>query len=430
MKNMKIVAALIAVGLVSPMAYATNGTEMFAIGAESTALGGTGVANFMGAESTFANPAMLGKSKGAQVVGGVVYFKSDVTNTGMPTTPAQMGAGTGAVATSKANPSVIPDVSYSSRINDSLTYGIAMAGIAGMGVDYSGAPTNSHIAGKTAMSILHVVPTIAYNDKNYGVGFSPILQYGSLAISYNAGGREYNSPQTADSTTGIGFSLGGYYDVTPTLTVAAAYKSAIAMTYGKQLSGAGNGFSLCQPASAAPRCTGDAPFGDTLAQPAEMKVGVAYTISDVTLTADFKSIQWGSATGYKDFNWQDQTIYAIGAKYAGTGYWVGAGFNKANNPIAEKLPASGGVGYRNASVNFFNNLMFPATIENTMTFGGGYELSKSFILIGAAAISPEVKTTVVTTDVVGAFAGGPVPAQTNTTTHAQTSVSVSLRYNF
>ncbi len=28
-KNMKMVAALMAVGLVSPMAYATNGTEMF-----------------------------------------------------------------------------------------------------------------------------------------------------------------------------------------------------------------------------------------------------------------------------------------------------------------------------------------------------------------------------------------------------------------
>ena len=81
-KNMKIVAALISIGLISPMAYATNGDEMMAVGAQSTALGGTGVANYMGADSTWANPAMLGKSKGSEVVGGIVYFSPKVTNTG------------------------------------------------------------------------------------------------------------------------------------------------------------------------------------------------------------------------------------------------------------------------------------------------------------------------------------------------------------
>ncbi len=459
-KNMQIVAALMAVGLVSPMAYATNGTQMFAIGAESTALGGTGVAHFMGAENTFANPAMLGKSKGSEVVGGFVYFKPVVTNTGMPTTQTQMGARTGNAATSSRAPDVIPDVSYSSRISDSLTYGVAMAGIAGMGVDYSGAAaTNTtQIAGKTAMMILHVIPTIAYNTKEYGVGFSPILQAGSLMVSYNTPGPSLavNATEKAASSTGFGYSLGGYYDVTPILTVAAAYKSAIEMTYGTQLSGAGNGFGLCgttQP------CMG-APFGDKLAQPAEMKAGVAYTMANVTLTADYKTIKWGSATGYKDFNWKDQKIVAVGAKYAGNGYWVGVGYNAANNPIGEKAPAgnmfgTSGTEYRNAAVNFFNNLMFPAIVENTMTFGGGYALSKTLSLEGALAVSPEVKTTVDTTAVVqggvfaqafaGAVAGGMsqanamtfaggqaagVPRQTNTTTHSQSSISLSLRYKF
>jgi len=39
----------------------------------------------------------------------------------------------GTAKDSKASTSYIPDVSYSSRISDSLTYGIAVAGIAGMG---------------------------------------------------------------------------------------------------------------------------------------------------------------------------------------------------------------------------------------------------------------------------------------------------------
>ena len=408
-KNMKIVAALISIGLVSPMAYATNGDEMMAVGSQSAALGGTGVANYIGAESTFANPGMLGKSKGSEVTGGIVLFKPSVTNTGIA----------GTVATSKADTNYIPDVSFSSRMSDSLSYGVAMAGIAGMGVDYVDAP--SHIKAKTALSILRVIPTIAYNDKDYGVGFSPVLQYGSLMVSYDGtamGGGPYNAGQKADTNTGYGYALGGYFDVMTSLTVAASYQSMIDMTYGKQLSGAGNGFGLCQPAGGG--CTGAAPFGDKLAQPAVMKAGVAYTMSNITLTADYKSIQWSSATGYKDFNWKDQAVFAIGAKYAGNGFWVGAGYNQADDPIGEL--STGSSVYRDAAVNFFNNLMFPGIVKTSMTLGGGYDISKALAVEASAVMTPEVKKTVA----VGGLGGLP----TNTTTHSQSAYSVSLRYKF
>jgi long-chain fatty acid transport protein len=417
-KNMKIVAALMAVGLVSPMAYATNGDTMMSVGSQNTALGGTGVANFTGAESTFANPAMLGKSKGAEVVGGVVLFQPKVTNTGF--NPAAAGP------TSTADTNYIPDISFSSRISDSLTYGVAMAGIAGMGVNYMDANPQTHILAKTALSILKVVPTIAYNQKDYGVGFSPILQYGSLMVRYNnynptggpggtPAGANYNPDQNASTDTAYGYTLGGYFNVMPTLTVAASYQSEIAMKYGTQLSGAGAGFGL---SSGSPYGAG---FGDTLTQPAEMKAGVAYNMSSVTLTADYKLIQWSSAAGYKDFNWKDQTVVAVGAKYAGNGYWLGLGYNHSDDPIGE-LPATGANAYRNSAVNFFNNMMFPGIVKDSFTLGGGYSMTKALDLEASAVISPEVKKTV---DVSG-LPGG----TTNTTTHSQQSYSLSLRYKF
>ena len=179
MKKQRIAVSILVVGgLVSPLAYATNGDEMMAVGSQSTALGGTGVANYIGAESLWANPAMLGKSKGAEVTGGVNLFKPKVTNTGMPG---------GAAANSTADTSYIPDVSYSRRIDDDLSYGVAMAGIAGMGVDYTGANPATHIKAKSALSILRVVVDVAYNKDNYGVGFAPIFQSGSLMLSYNNG---------------------------------------------------------------------------------------------------------------------------------------------------------------------------------------------------------------------------------------------------
>ena len=165
MKKQKIVVSMLVVGgLVSPLAYATNGDEMMAVGSQNTALGGTGVANFVGAESTWANPAMLGKSKGAEVTGGVNLFKPEVDNNGM--------AG-GGLGDSTADTSYIPDLSYSSRIDNSLTYGVAMAGIAGMGVDYTGAGASLMlIKAKSALSILRIMADVAYNTDKYGVGFA------------------------------------------------------------------------------------------------------------------------------------------------------------------------------------------------------------------------------------------------------------------
>lgn len=406
-KNMKIVAALMAVGLVSPMAYATNGDEMMAVGSQSSALGGTGVANYMGADSAWANPAMLGKSKGAEIAGGITLFQPKVSNTGMP----------GGVKTdSKANSFIIPDVSYSSRMSDSLSWGIAMAGIAGMGVDYTDGAAGTHIKAKSALSIARVIPTLAYNTKDYGLGFSPVLQYGSLQIAYTNSPTPYEPG--ASTTTGYGYSLGGYFNVMPALVVAASYQSEIAMKYGTQISAAGNGFGVCQTG---PGCAGFAPFGDDLNQPAEMKLGVAYTMSSVTLTADYKSIMWGSAAGYKDFNWKDQNVVAVGAKYAGNGYWLGLGYNSANDPIgANTAPA--GSGYRTHAINFFNNMFFPAVVTDSYTLGGGYDMTKTLALEAAAVYSPEVKKTVD----VASFGG----SGTNTTTHSQTAYSISLRYKF
>lgn len=407
MRKQKIAATiLVTTGLMSPLAYATNGDEMMAVGSQSTALGGSGVAHFMGAESVWANPAMLGKSTGAEFVGGLVSFTPKVANTGMPGS---------ASADSKASTSYIPDLSYSNRVDGSMTYGVSLAGIAGMGVDYTGANAASHIKAKSSLSIMRIVMTLAYNKDNFGVGFSPIYQTGSLMLSYDASGMgmgNVNSAQKKDSSSSVGFTLGGYYDVSPEFTVAGAYQSKFAGKYGTQISAAGTGFGL----------TGAQAFGDNLDQPAQMKLGVAYTMAkSFTMTADYKLIQWGSAAGYKDFAWKDQTVIAIGAKYAADSYWVGVGYNHANDPIGT-LPAASGAAaeYRNAAINFFNNMFFPAIVTNSYTLGGGATLSKSTTIEGAYVYTPEVKKTV---DVMN-FGG------TNTTTHSQSSISVSLRYKF
>jgi long-chain fatty acid transport protein len=416
MNKQKIVASiLVAGGLVSPLAYATNGDEMMSVGSQSTALGGTGVANFIGAESTWANPAMLGKSKGKEVTGGVNLFKPKVTNTGMTG---------GAAGNSTADTSYIPDLSFSNRLDNALTYGVALGGIAGMGVDYTGANPGQLVKAKSALSILRVVPAVAYNTNEYGVGFSPIFQYGSLMLSYATAGGAYNGSQSKDTSTSFGFALGGYYNASSSVTVAAAYQSKFAGKYGTQISGAGTNFGLCSPANPATGCSGEATFSDNLDQPAQVKLGVAFAVAEaLTLTADYKSIQWGDAAGYKDFGWKNQTVIAVGAKYSANGYWLGLGYNHADDPIGVLAESS----YRNSAINVFNNMFFPAIVTNSYTFGGGYDISSALAIEGAAVITPEVTKTVPMSNVGTAFGTG---ATTNTTTHSQKAYEVSLRYKF
>ncbi|MBD3727759.1 MAG: outer membrane protein transport protein [Moraxella osloensis] len=407
MKKTKLALA-ITTAVFATSAMATNGTNMTGVGAQSSAMGGTGVAAFYGAENVIVNPAIIGKAQGTEFSFGGTLFKPSVSNDG--------SYAAGGQTDSDADTFVIPSVSLASRINDNLTFGIGMYGTSGMGVDYSkatGATQSGLMQAQSNLQIMHFVPTLAYNEANFGLGISPIIQYGSLDINYRmdpgTGTQTYGTGMASD--LGFGMSLGGYFDINKDLTIAASYTSAISMKYDGQLSTASAPFVTFGMLPQA--------FSDTLEQPAELKAGIAYNMNNITLTGDFKQIRWSEAKGYKDFNWQDQNVIALGAKYTGNGYWVGLGYNKADNPIKEMGAAETG----GLATNMFNNLFFPATTEQHYSIGGGYNLTKNVALDAAIVIAPEVETSVVVSDMMGG-------TTTNTTKHSQQAYTVSVRYNF
>lgn len=427
MKKMtqNLLAASVATLFIAPAAFATNGTNMTGVGAQSVAMGGTGVAAYYGAENVIINPAMIGKGQGTEFAFGGTLFKPNVSNNGLPTAGTNNGQ-----QTSSGDTYMIPSIALSSRINNNLSFGIGAFGTSGMGVDYNGATggTGNTMQAQTSLQIMRIVPTLAYNTNNAGIGASAIIQYGALDINYNpgvdldpvtAGTQPGNTGSGMASDLGMGFSLGGYYDLTKQFTVAASYTSAISMKYKNQLSTASTPF--VNPAS-----DFTAAFGNTLEQPAEVKVGAAYNMGNIMLTGDFKQIRWGDAKGYKDFGWENQNVIALGLKYSGKGYWVGVGYNKADNPIKEQ---NGATSYKGGVTNMFNNLFFPATTEQHFSFGGGYDLTKSVSLEGAVMYAPEVTTTVDTTAVTSALAGGSFPS-TNTTKHSQMAYTIQAKYKF
>lgn len=414
MKKTRIALAVAAATMLSTPVFATNGDALIGLGAQSRALGGTGTAAFYGSENALTNPALLGKSTGTEfAIGGTLFMpdvKADTNITGSP-----------ASASSDADTNVIPEVSMSTRIDNNMTFGLGMYGSAGMGVDYRENP--ALFDAYTNLQLMKFAPTLAYNDGNFGIGVAPVLQYGALDLNYtDPSGNNVGNGVSTD--LGWGYNLGAYFDVMKGLTVAVAYQSAIDMEYEDQITVAADGFNI-GPNGMMPTIT-----SDNLEQPAEIKVGVAYTMNNWLMTVDAKQIKWGDANGYKDFNWDNQNVYGLGVKYSSNGFWVGGGYNHAEDPIdVLGMGADMMTSYTNEAIDVFNNHFFPAVVENHYTVGGGYSINKNMTIEGAIVYAAEVTKTIDTSAVSGAL-GVPVSPTSHEVTHSQMGYTVSLRMNF
>lgn len=411
MKKTKLALALTTAAFASS-AMATNGTNMIGIGAKSNAMGGTGVAAYFGAENMLANPAMIGKSKGTELIFGGTIFSPDVS-TNHFTDEDEINE---TRSKSDGDLFVIPSAAFSSRINENMVYGIGMFGTSGLGADYKS--VDGLFNGQTALQVLRFAPTLAFHNQSGGIGFSPLIQYGALDIHYTnpLGGDDVGHGMAQG--LGFGYAVGGYYDLGKNFTVAASYTSSIDMEYDGQLTEAA------------------APFGalgfnidhDHLEQPAEIKIGAAYRLNNMTFTADAKRIMFGEAKGYQDFGWKNSDVIAVGAKYQTKDYWLAAGYNYGKMPLSEQDGTNDPSG---SVANFFNNSFFPATTESHLTVGGGKAISKRAIVEGAFVYAPEVSTNFDTTAVSNALAtNATIIPEESKTKHSQMGVTMMIRYNF
>lgn len=159
--------------------------------------------------------------------------------------------------------------------------------------------------------------------------------------------------------------------------------------------------------------------------PETYAIGLSYRPMDrLMLAADVKRIKWskvmdsfnmsftaanttenggfaGKSLDAKLYqNWDDQTVYSLGASYRLNDQWtVRAGANLANNPI----PSS--------TLNF----LFPAMVKNHYSVGAGYDLSKTQSINGAFIHTPSVEQT---------------SASGVTTTHSQINWEIVYSHRF
>jgi long-chain fatty acid transport protein len=425
-KSIKLALSATAL-LTTTSAFATNGTNLIGYSAQSRAMGGTSLAVERGSESGLSNPALISGKEG--LIGGT-WFAPDVSLN---------GAGAAAnYSSSASDKNIIPTVAMSYEVNDNFTWGISMFGSAGMGVDYRDASTVMSGTNQmfTNLQLMKFSVPLAYkHESGFSIGIAPVVQYGTLSISYTAqdgAGNTISAPSGMSQDIGTGFEIGMAYDL-DMFTFGAVYKSEIGMDYKDQISVATRNFNINNATGVPGAATG---FGDKLNQPSEVGLGVALKLDGHTLALDWKQYGWGNADGYKDFNWEDQNVYSVGYEYAKKKWALRAGYNYAKSPIKEMSATNAFAGgwsmseYNGGAINYFNLAGFPATIEQHITFGGGYNFNDSVELNLAYVYSPEVTETFNTSSMTQVMMATPGLTSSVKNKHSQYGITADLTFKF
>ncbi len=335
----KALTLLIGTAAITTSALATNGTQLIATTAKARAMGGVGVATYMGAGASNNNPALYAKESSKAVSGGLTFFSPSVTY-----------LDAGGKDNSDYGNSIMPDIGYAHKIDDDMAIGIGFNSVAGSGVDYSTVGKTAAAGAKNELKIAQISIPFSYNFTNLGVkglalGIAPVIQSSSLSTNYGD-----------ESSMDFGVNLGATYDL-ESVTFGIMYKTAISSDYGDAMKNLqGQNVSLANPST----------FG----------LGLDYSMSDATTIAfDYKYLAYGSASGYSDFGWSNQHVFALGAEHNMDVLALRIGLNYGSNIVDS------------ASVDqtIATYIGFPALTAAHFTIGGGYDL-KEYGVIDASFV--------------------------------------------
>ena len=397
-----VVALVSATGFIANDAYATNGDNLMSIGPISRAMGGVGIAAPQDAISAvFSNPAAM--CFGLYCPGsefnfaGTVFMPKATTRITMPAYGFDSGK-----QKSDSDMFAIPAIGISSPISQNLRFGLAAYGVSGLGVDYrdkmdlDGNPTNGDQSVYTNLQIMKFAPSLSYLvTPNFSIGGALHINYGALDLGSGT-----------SSDFSLGAELGAIYKTGP-FSFGAVYISPQEIKHNNV-------------------ANFDEPFGSTnmddlkLESPQTFGVGIAYEpIQNVLLIeADAKWLNWADANGYKDFGWDDQWVFNIGAQYKPTPKLaLRMGYNYGENPVSthswdDTVPGFANIQGKDVPKTNYEILRiagFPAVVEHHLAAGIGYQLTKT-VSIDMAYTHAFEKTIKETGTVFNPAAGFPSPA--------------------
>jgi len=311
--NKKIIAPIVclAASIAPGGASATNGDKMLGVTAMQWGMAGAYIAAPQDAATVLTNPAGLVDLE-------MEEFRADF-GFGFLNPPRSANG-----QESDSDLYLIPSGALAYRINDKVTFGMGMAGLSGMGVDFpdvwAGLPGNQSIV--TTKQFYKIAPGLGYkvNEKlSLGAAFN--LDYQSLAISNPL----FQLPQT--QVYGWGATFGATYKASDRLVFGLAYETKQRMQEFEWNTQAGR-------------------YAMTMDSPPVLSFGVAFRpMTGLLIEADIKHIWFSDVLGSLDFDtpggmtqmnfgWDNQTVFAIGIqKDLNAKTTIRVGYNYGASPI-------------------------------------------------------------------------------------------------
>jgi long-chain fatty acid transport protein len=362
---------LLAAAISSP-ALATNGDNLIAVGPISRSMGGVGIAAPQDAiGAVFSNPAAM--CFGAFCPSNQVDFAGTAF---MPSVSNTITSGS-QTFTAHSNPKVYPipalGISFSFPDMPKWRFGFGAYGVSGMGVDYRdravdqpnyfmpGAP----LAAGTYSDLqrMKFAPTVAFQPTPWlSLGAALHVDYSTLDLGSGSG-----------SGFGVGTQIGAIVKPFQSFSVGLTYTSPQDINYDKVLVGMnGRRRDL------------------TLGSPTKVGLGFAYEPipKKLLFEADIKWLNWSGASGYGDFDWNNQWVLGLGVQYKPIkklalrlGYNYGANpVNEHNNFTGYQLTGVQGITMPTYYFETFRVMGFPAIVEHHFTCGLGYEVTDRFVI--------------------------------------------------
>jgi long-chain fatty acid transport protein len=371
--------------MLAPAAFATYGTNLIGIGPIARSMGGVGIAQPMDAISAvFANPAAM--CFGEYCPGSEFNFSGTLF---MPKIDAKVTNYQGTFsADAEDNVYPIPAIGFSVPMGaegSKWRFGLSAYGVSGLGVDYrstslendrfydlSGGsnplgPFYPMVAGVyTQLQVMKFAPAFSYQaTPNLSFGLALPIDYGTLDLKNGS-----------SSGFALGVLPGIIYKPIDNLSLGLTYTAPQKINYKNVLSFGGPNYSL------------------EMESPQQVGFGIAYDFFEagLVLEADVKWINWSNADGYRDFDWEDQTVFAVGAQYKATDKLsLRMGYSYASNPVNEhsingfsngapSMTTIQGITMPTYYYETFRIIGFPAIVENHITGGIGYKFTDAFSL--------------------------------------------------
>lgn len=381
-----LLAAALAAVLAPCAALATDGYFSHGYGMKSKGRAGASSAMTTDAFGGANNPATMAFA-GNRMDLGIDWFRPDRSAS---RTGSFGGAGfiDGAEDGNEASSFLIPEFGYNRMLSPDLSLGITVYGNGGMNTEYpgtaldqgvcmggapSGIPANLLCgSGKLGVDLSQLIlaPTVARKfGGSQALGVSPLIAYQRFkayglqpfaAISSdpnNLTNRGY------DDAWGFGVRFGYFAQISPALSVGAAYSTKIDMQEFAKYRGL------------------FAEQGD-FDIPENYNAGLAFKASpELTIAADYKRInyskvasvgnpsnvpgvgsaQLGASSASIGFGWQDVNVFKLGLEYQwNSRLLLRAGYNVTDNPIQAR------------DVTF--NILAPGVVEDHLTLGFTYAL--------------------------------------------------------